>query len=73
MEFIKGDRLEDVWDKFDMSQKKTIIEQVHDFFSQLRKIKGPFIRSIDRTACEDQLFINELGGYGLYENESEFN
>jgi hypothetical protein len=73
MEFITCGRLEDMWDKFDMSQKGTIIEQLRDFFSQLRKIKAPFIRSVDRTACEDQLFTDGLGVYGPYANESEFN
>jgi aminoglycoside phosphotransferase (APT) family kinase protein len=73
MEFIEGNRLEDMWDKFDVSQKKIVVEQLHDFFSQLRKIKGPFIGCIDGTACEDQLFTDELGGYGPYDNESDFN
>jgi hypothetical protein len=35
MEFIEGNRLEDMWDKFDVSQKKTVIKQLYDFFSQL--------------------------------------
>jgi len=73
MEFIEGDRLEDMWDKFDISEKKAITEQLHDYFFQLRKIKGPFVGCIDGTACEDQLFTDELGGYGPYGNEWEFN
>jgi hypothetical protein len=70
---VKGDRLEDVWDKLDQSQKQTIVEQLKDFFLDLRKIKGTFVGCIDNTACEDQLFTDELGGFGLHENESKFN
>jgi hypothetical protein len=36
-------------------------------------MKGIFIGSIDGTACEDQLFTDELGAYGPYEDESKFN
>ncbi|KAF2276158.1 alpha/beta-hydrolase [Westerdykella ornata] len=73
MEFIEGDRLDDVWDKLDNDQKKEVIEQLRDFISQLREIKGSFIGSVDSTACEDQLFTDEIGGYGPYKDEESFN
>jgi aminoglycoside phosphotransferase (APT) family kinase protein len=73
MEFIEGDTLENVWDSFSPSQKGEIIEQLQSYFSQLRGIKGDFIGSVDRTACEDPLFDNELGAYGPFRDENEFN
>jgi len=73
MEFIEGDTLENVWDSFSPSQKGEIIEQLQSYFSQLRGIKGDFIGSVDRTACEDPLFENELGAYGPFRDENEFN
>jgi hypothetical protein len=65
MELIKGNCLEDMWDKFDVSQKKIVTEQAHDFFSQLRQIKGSFIGCIDGTACEDQLSLANWGLWSL--------
>ncbi|RMZ67762.1 kinase-like domain [Pyrenophora seminiperda CCB06] len=73
MEFIEGDVLYDVWDKFSYDQKMDIVQQLRGFLSQLRKIKGTFIGSVDGTACEDQLFTDEIGAYGPYENEHAFN
>ena len=73
MEFIEGDTLENVWDSFSPSQKGEIIEQLQGYFSHLRDIKGDFIGSVDRTACEDPLFDNELGAYGPFRDENEFN
>lgn len=73
MEFVEGDCLRDVWDKYDAEQKQHVIEQLHGFFAQLRDIEGSFIGSVDGTACEDQLFTDDLGGYGPYNNEASFN
>ncbi|KZF20993.1 phosphotransferase enzyme family protein-like protein [Xylona heveae TC161] len=73
MQFVEGDVLADVWEKFNNDQKADVIEQLRGFFSQLRNIKGSFIGSVDGTACEDQMFTDELGAYGPYEDEAAFN
>ncbi|KAF2017930.1 phosphotransferase enzyme family protein-like protein [Aaosphaeria arxii CBS 175.79] len=73
MEFVEGDVLSNVWDKLNSDQQNEITEQLRDYVSQLRQIKGSFIGSTDGTACEDQLFTDILGGYGPYENEKAFN
>lgn len=73
MEFIEGDVLDDVWDEFSHDQKMDVIQQLRGFFSQLRHIKSSFIGSVDGTACEDQLFTDEIGAYGPYEDEHAFN
>lgn len=71
MQLVEGDCLEDVWDKFDESQKQSIIDQLRGFFTQMRNIKGPFVGCIDGTACEDNIFTDL--SYGPYENEDQFN
>jgi tRNA A-37 threonylcarbamoyl transferase component Bud32 len=73
MEFVEGNVLDDVWDKFSDDQKKDVIRQLRGYLSQLRNIKGSFIGSVDGTACEDQLFTDEIGAYGPYEDEDAFN
>jgi len=73
MEFVEGDCLEHVWDKLNPSQKLSIIEQLRSIFLELRKLKGTFIGGIDGTACEDNLFTDNLGGYGPYDSENHFN
>jgi len=73
MEYVKGDVLCDVWDSYTAEQKADGIGQLRGFCEQFRAIKGTFIGSVDRTACEDQLFTDELGAYGPYENETELN
>jgi hypothetical protein len=44
-----------------------------DYFSQIRRLKGDFIGSVDRTACEAPIFDDELGGYGPFQDENEIN
>lgn len=73
MEFIEGDVLDKVWDQFDRNQKDEVIQQLHGIFVELRNIKGTFIGSVDGTSCEDQVFSDELGAYGPYEDETAFN
>lgn len=73
MDFIEGDCLVDIWDGMDDEQKQHVTEQLRDHLSQLRKIEGSFIGSVDGTACEDPLFTDDLGAYGPYENEAMFN
>jgi aminoglycoside phosphotransferase (APT) family kinase protein len=73
IEFIEGQRLEKVWDTFSIEETQEVLEQFRDIFSQLRNIKGSFIGSVDGTACEDQVFCEELGAYGPYDDEDAFN
>jgi len=73
MEFIEGDCLAEVWGKLGDAQKEEVIEQLRGFLAQLREIKGSFIGSVDGTACEDQLFTDEIGTYGPYKDEACFN
>jgi aminoglycoside phosphotransferase (APT) family kinase protein len=72
-EYVEGDCLEHVWDKLNPSEKDLIIQQLRNIFLELRELKGTFIGGIDNTACEDQLFTSDLGGYGPYDNEKDFN
>lgn len=72
MEFIEGDTLDDVWGDLDTDQKESIITQLKGYFDQLRTIKGDFIGSVDRSHCEDQIFSNNRGAYGPFQDEHEF-
>jgi hypothetical protein len=36
-------------------------------------IKEPFIRSVNGTACKDQLFEANISAYGPYKDEATFN
>jgi thiamine kinase-like enzyme len=73
MEYVKGDVLRDVWDSYATEQKADVISQLRGYCDQLRAIEGSFIGSVDGTACEDPLFTDELGAYGPYKSEEEFN
>ncbi|KAI2484440.1 phosphotransferase enzyme family protein [Pyrenophora tritici-repentis] len=73
MDFIEGDCLLDVWDTYDNDQKQQIIEQLHGYFAQLRELKGSFIGSVDGKFCFDQVFDQDIGGHGPYEDEASFN
>lgn len=72
MEFIEGEKLEDVWPTFDSAQKQCIVGQLREYFTELRQVKGTFIGSVDGSACEDPTFDGNLGGYGPYQTEEEF-
>lgn len=72
MDFIEGDCLANIWDDLNNDDKQHVIEQLRDYLFQLREMKGSFIGSVDGTACEDQLFTDDPGAYGPYENEAMF-
>ncbi|OJJ03199.1 hypothetical protein ASPVEDRAFT_134045 [Aspergillus versicolor CBS 583.65] len=72
MEYIEGDVLRDVWDDMADDEQEGVISQLRGHMEELRGIKGDFIGSIDRTACEDPIFTSELGMFGPYANENEF-
>jgi hypothetical protein len=46
MEYVEGDVLRDVWDKFACEQRQNIIAQLKGFMDELRCIKGDFIGSV---------------------------
>ncbi|KAH9863701.1 hypothetical protein J1614_009633 [Plenodomus biglobosus] len=73
MEFVEGDCLVDVWEKYTPEEKERVIEQLRDMLIQLRELKGSVIGSVDGTACEDPLFDDNIGAYGPYDNEASFN
>lgn len=73
MEYIEGDVLRDVWEDMDDERRQKIISQLKGFMDELRSIKGDFIGSVDGTACEDPVFCAELGTFGPYKTEEEFN
>ncbi|KAI1914770.1 hypothetical protein LOZ52_003897 [Ophidiomyces ophidiicola] len=73
MEYIHGDVLTDVWDKLDPCQRANIISQLRQFMDELHAIKGNLIGAVDGTPCNDPMFCAELGGFGPYKTEEEFN
>jgi tRNA A-37 threonylcarbamoyl transferase component Bud32 len=72
MDYVEGEELRYVWDKLKPEERSSIIEQLRGYMEQLRSIEGSFIGSIDNTYCEDQLFTDDLGSYGPYEDENSF-
>jgi hypothetical protein len=54
-------------------EKELEVQQLRGYFNQLRQIKGTFIGSIDGTEFEDQLFPDEVRGWGPYKDEPGFN
>jgi hypothetical protein len=73
MEYVEDDILRNVWEDMDDEQCQKTVQQLKDFITELRAIKGVFIGSIDGTAWEDPVFCAELGGFGPYKTEDEFN
>ncbi|RLL93933.1 hypothetical protein CFD26_102916 [Aspergillus turcosus] len=73
MEYIEGDVLQDVWEDMAEEEQEGIISQLRGYMEELRSIKGDFIGSIDKSSCEDPIFTSELGSFGPYADEDEFN
>ena len=73
MRFVQGKRLNEVWTTLHEDEKKSIARQLRGYFDELRKIKGIFIGGIDGSDCDDQLFPDDVDGWGPYKDESEFN
>ncbi|OJD21633.1 hypothetical protein ACJ73_07027 [Blastomyces percursus] len=73
MEYVKGDVLRDVWYKLNLAQRQRVIAQLRSYMNEVRGIKCHFIGSVDGTACDDPVFCAELGGFGPYKTEREFN
>jgi tRNA A-37 threonylcarbamoyl transferase component Bud32 len=73
MEFVEGKQLDHAWVHFTDDEKESVIQQLRGYFQELRQIKGKFIGSVDGSACDDQYFSDDLGGYGPYKDEPGFN
>lgn len=48
MDYMPGQRLDEVWDTFDADQKLSIAKELNSFLSQLHKLKGDYIGAINR-------------------------
>ncbi len=72
MDYVEREELRHVWDKLKPQERCSIVEQLRGHMEQLRSIKGSFIRSIDGSYCEDQVFTDDLGAYGPYEDQKSF-
>ncbi|KAJ9404548.1 hypothetical protein DTO045G8_7770 [Paecilomyces variotii] len=73
MEYVEGEVLRDVWDDMDDERRKKIVQQLKGFIAGLRSIKGRLIESFHDITCEDPVFRAELGWFGPYKTEDEFN
>ncbi|KAH7329279.1 phosphotransferase enzyme family protein [Stachybotrys elegans] len=73
MERIEGETLQDAWDSYNDEEKETVAQQLRGYFDELRQIKGSYIGSVDGSACDDQYFSDNIGGYGPYQSEADFN
>lgn len=73
MEYVRGKSLDKAWASLSRGEKKSIIEQLRGYFNDFRQIKGPFIGGIDGSECDDQLFPDDVGGLGPYNDEGAFN
>lgn len=72
MEYAHGKVLRDVWEDTDDGQRQNIINQLKRYMEELHEIKGDFVGSVDRTACEDLFFCADLGGLGLTKQYTSF-
>ncbi|XXH00871.1 hypothetical protein Hte_007222 [Hypoxylon texense] len=73
MEYIEGERLDYAWDKLTEEEKESVTGQLRNHFTELRKISGSFIGSVDGSACDDVYFEDKPGVYGPYSDEDAFN
>lgn len=73
MEYIEGDVLQDVIDEMDDDRREKIALELQKFMTELRSFEGDLIGSVDGSPCEDPVFCAELGGFGPYKTEHDFN
>ncbi|KKF96823.1 Acyl-protein thioesterase 2 [Ceratocystis platani] len=73
MEYIDGEQLDKAWPRLSEEQKNKIIQQLREYFVELRQIKGSFIGGVDGSACDDQYFSSTGEDWGPYKDEAEFN
>ena len=62
MEFVEGSTLEEAWKDLSDIEIAAIGEQLRDYLTQLRSLRGPFIGSFDGGPAVDcRVFVNEGG------------
>ncbi|ERT02519.1 hypothetical protein HMPREF1624_00818 [Sporothrix schenckii ATCC 58251] len=73
MEYVEGDRLDNVWEGLTTEDKDAILFQLRGYLTQLRQLKGAFIGTVDGSGCNDQFFSMDDVEHGPYANEAAFN
>lgn len=64
MEFVEGSTIEEAWKDLSDTEIAAISEQLRDYLTQLRSLKGSFIGSFDGgPAVDARMFINEGGPF----------
>lgn len=64
MEFVEGSTLEEAWEDLSVTEATAIGEQLRDYLTQLRKIRGSSIGSFDGGPAVDcRMFVNEGGPF----------
>lgn len=71
MDYMPGKTLQEVWDTLDHNQKVSIADELHQYVSQLRGLKGDYIGGIDRGKAIIGRRIPVEGG--PFESERMFN
>ncbi|KID93778.1 phosphotransferase enzyme family protein, partial [Metarhizium majus ARSEF 297] len=73
MEKVEGQTLQEAWPSYDDADKETVVQQLRGYFNELRRSKSPTISCTDGSPCDDQYFDDDIGGYGPYSTEEDFN
>lgn len=64
MEFVESSTLEEAWEDLSDTEAAAIGEQLRDYLTQLRSLRGSFIGSFDGgPAIDSRMFINEGGPF----------
>lgn len=79
MGIIPGTPLEKCWEDLSSHAKRSIVQQLHGFIQEWRKIEGPYFGSVDGGPCEDVFFKHpwewnpKPRRYGPFSTRNEFN
>lgn len=73
MEKVEGQTLNEAWPGYNDADKETVIQQLREYFNELRSLKSSIISCTDGSPCDDQYFDDNIGGYGPYSTEEDFN
>ncbi|KAG6365486.1 hypothetical protein INS49_007097 [Diaporthe citri] len=73
MEFVEGLTLEEAWKDLSSTEIAAISEELRDYLTQLRGLKGSFIGSFDGgPAVDSRLFVNEGGPFRTVAEHIDF-
>lgn len=72
MEYIDGRPLDEEWDTYDETQKRSVESQLKGYLDQIRQIPGTFVGSVDGSNCNDQLFDDTPALSGPFDSEADF-